>query len=345
MNMQKIKKANLDWKNLPFNYIKTDYNVRYHYKDGKWSDLELTQDETIKMHMADPCLHYGQEAFEGLKVFETIDGRIVAFRPDENAKRLRNSSEHILIPPLPEEMFNNALHKLVAANSRFVPPFGTGASLYVRPLVLGMGSQVGLGPAREYLFVMFACPVGPYYKGGFKPVKALVIEDFDRAAPLGAGAYKVGGNYAAGLLSNEFGKKKGYPIVLYLDPKEKKYVDEFGTSNFIGIAGNKYLTPESTSILPSITNSSLAIIAKDMGMTIERRRIDINEIENFSEIGAVGTAAVVTPIHLIHYKNRDLIFGDEDKAGPVITKLYNWLTGIQYGEKPDKFSWLDVIEV
>jgi branched-chain amino acid aminotransferase len=345
MTDQRIKKADLDWKNLPFNYIKTDFNVRYHYKDGKWSELEITSDETIKMHMADPCLHYGQEAFEGLKVFETVDGRIAAFRPVENAKRLINSSKHILIPPLPEEMFLNALHKLVAANSKFIPPFGTGASMYVRPLVIGIGPQVGLGPAKEYLFVMFGCPVGPYYKGGFKPVKAIVIEDFDRAAPQGSGSYKVGGNYAAGLLSNDFAKKKGYPIVLFLDPKEKKYVDEFGTSNFIGIIDNKYITPESKSILPSITNNSLSVIAKDMGMEIERRRIDINELENFNEIGAVGTAAVVTPIHLIHYKDRDLHFGDENKAGPVITKLYNRLTGIQKGEEPDKFGWLDFIKV
>ncbi|MFH0975219.1 MAG: branched-chain amino acid aminotransferase [Spirochaetota bacterium] len=345
MISNKVKKADLDWKNLPFNYVKTDYNVRCYYKDGKWSGPELTADETIQMHMADPCLHYGQEAFEGLKVFETADRRIVSFRPEENAKRLQSSSEHILIPKLPVGMFIEALHKLVAANAKYVPPFGTGASMYVRPLVIGKGAQVGLGPAKEYLFVMFGCPVGPYYKGGFKPVKALVIEDFDRAAPLGVGAFKVGGNYAAGLLGNEFAKKKGYPIVLYLDPKEKKYIDEFGTSNFIGILGNRYITPDSKSILPSITNNSLSIIAKDMGLTIEKRRIDISEVENFDEIGAVGTAAVVTPIHIIHYRDKDFIFGSEEKAGPVITNLYNRLTGIQNGEEPDKFGWLELIEI
>ncbi len=345
MKSQTITKANLDWKNLPFNYIKTDYNVRSYYKDGKWSSPELTSDESIKMHMADPCLHYGQEAFEGLKVFETIDGRIVTFRPDENAKRLQSSCRQILIPPIPVELFLDAVHKVVAANTKFVPPYGTGASMYLRPLVIGVGPQVGLGPAREYIFIVFATPVGPYYKGGFKPVKALVLEEFDRAAPQGMGSFKVGGNYAAGLIGSEYGKKKGYPIILYLDPKEKKYVDEFGTSNFIGISGNKYITPDSPSILPSITNKSLATIAGDLGMIIERRRIEITEIENFDEIGAVGTAAVITPVNLIHYKDRDFVYGDDDIPGPVITQLYNNLTKIQTGENEDKHGWLEEIKV
>ncbi|MBN2039636.1 MAG: branched-chain amino acid aminotransferase [Spirochaetes bacterium] len=344
MKSQTITKADLDWKNLPFNYIKTDFNVRCHYKNGKWSSPELFADENIQMHIADPCLHYGQEAFEGMKVFETVDGRIVAFRPDENAKRLQSSSKQILIPPIPEDLFLEATHKLVAANAKFVPPFGTGASFYVRPLVLGIGPQVGLGPAAEYVFIIFGTPVGPYYKGGFKPVKALVIEDFDRAAPLGMGPYKVGGNYAAGLIGNAFGKEKGYPIILYLDPKEKKYVDEFGTSNFIGISGDKYITPASSSILPSITNKSLAAISEEMGLTIEKRQIEINEVENFDEVGAVGTAAVITPVNLIHYKGRDFKFGD-GQPGPVITRLYNRLTRIQTGEDEDKFSWLDEISI
>ena len=342
MKSQAIKKADLDWKNLPFDYIRTDYNVRSYYKDGKWSEPELTTDETIQMHMADPCLHYAQEAFEGLKAFETADGRIVTFRPDENAKRLQSSGGQILIPSIPEDMFLNAIQKVVSANARFVPPFGTGASLYIRPLVIGVGPQVGLGPAREYIFIVFVTPVGPYYKGGFKPVKALVIEEFDRAAPLGMGAYKVGGNYAAGLMGNDFAKKKGYPIILYLDPKEKKYVDEFGTSNFIGIWENKYITPSSKSILPSITNKSLAEIAKDMGMTVEKRQIEISEIEKFDEIGAVGTAAVITPINLIHYGEHDFVYGN-DEPGPIITKLYSKFTKIQTGEDEDKFGWLKEI--
>ncbi len=340
----KIMKAEMDWENLPFGYVKTDYNIRYRFKDGKWSEGELTTDESIQMHMADPCLHYGQQAFEGLKIFETVDGRIVSFRPIENAKRLQISSQRIFVPPVPIEIFREAIHKVVLANARFVPPYGTGASLYARPLVIGMGAQIGLGPADEYLFIVFVSPVGPYYKGGFKPVKALVVEEFDRAAPKGTGPFKVGGNYAAGLMGSEFAKKKGYPIALYLDPKEKIYIDEFSTSNFVGISGNKYLTPASETILQSITNMSLYDIAEDVGMTAERRPIEVGELEGLDEVGAVGTAAVITPISLIHYRGKDIVYGNEQVTGPVITKLYNILTNIQSGEHEDKFGWLEEIE-
>lgn len=345
MEAPKIKKAELDWQNLPFSYIKTDYHIRYTYRDGKWSEGELLSDEYLTIHMAAPSLHYGQQAFEGLKVFETADGRTVAFRPDENALRLQKSCRRIFIPEIPTEMFLEALHRVVSANARFVPPAGTGASLYVRPLVIGTGAKVGLGPADEYVFVILVTPVGPYYKGGFKPIKALVIEDFDRAAPLGVGDCKIGGNYAAGLRGSEYGKERGYPIVLYLDPKEKRYIDELSTSNFIGISGNRYISPSSNSILPSITNKSLAVIAQDSGMTTEFRPVEITELENFDEIGAVGTAAVITPVYLIHYRGTDYSFGSEDKAGPVITDLYNKLTKIQIGDLEDKYNWLDEIEV
>ncbi len=345
MNKAKIEKAKIDWGNLPFGYVKTDYNIRYYYKNGKWSEGEMTSDENIMMHMAAPCLHYGQEAFEGLKAFETADGRIVAFRPDENAKRLKRSCERIFIPEIPEEMFIDAVRRVVAANARFVPPHGTGASLYIRPLVIGMGARVGLGPADEYLFIMFATPVGPYYKGGFKPVRALVVEEFDRAAPHGVGDCKVGGNYAAGLRGSEYGHEKNYPIVLYLDPKEKRYIDEFSTSNFIGIKGNAYISPDSTSILPSITNKSLGVIAEDLGMKVERRQVDIVEVESFDEVGAVGTAAVITPVCSITYRKKEFTFGPPDKAGPVITKLYDRLTKIQTGEFEDRHGWLFEVEV
>ena len=345
MKKQKIEKAALNWGDLPFGYVKTDYNIRYYHKNGSWSEGEIVADEHIPMHMAAPCLHYGQEAFEGLKVFETVDGRIVAFRVIENARRLQRSSERLFIPLIPEEMFEEAVHKVVKANAAYVPPFGPGASLYVRPLVVGVGARVGLGPADEYLFVVFATPVGPYYKGGFKAVRALVVEEYDRAAPLGVGDCKVGGNYAAGLRGEIYGKKKGYPIVLYLDPKEKKFVDEFSTSNFIGIKGSSYVTPSSESILPSITNKSLAQLAEDMGMRVERRPIHIDELESFEEIGAVGTAAVITPVNTIHYRDREFRFGNGEQAGPVITKLYNRLSRIRTGEEEDKFGWLDEIEI
>ncbi|MEW6525786.1 MAG: branched-chain amino acid aminotransferase [Spirochaetota bacterium] len=339
------EKSKLDWQNLPFGYIKTDYNIRYFYKDGKWSGGELSTEETIPIHIAAPGLHYGQQAFEGLKVFETVDGRIVAFRPDENAKRMQRSCERIFIPEVPVDMFIEAVDKVVAANAKFVPPFGTGASLYVRPVIYGAGARVGLGPADEYVFIVFVTPVGPYYKGGFKPVKALVVEQYDRAAPNGVGDCKVGGNYAAGLRGGEYAKKKGFPIPLYLDPKEKKYVDEFGTSNFIAIKGNTYLTPESNSILPSITNKSLMDIATLLGMNVDKRPIAIDEVEHFDEVGAVGTAAVITPVCSIHYRDKVFTFCDEEKAGPTITKLYEYLTKLQTGEIKDSFGWLHEIKI
>jgi len=344
MKTQKIQKADLDWKNLSFGFVKTDFNIRYHYKDGKWSKGELTRDTTVNMHIADPCLHYGQEAFEGLKAFETKNGCVVVFRPMENAKRFQISCDHILIPHIPIETFIDGIHKVAEANARFVPPYGTGASLYIRPVVFGIGAQVGLGPAKEYLFIIFVTPVGPYYKGGFRPVKALIVDEFDRAAPLGMGAYKVGANYAAGLLGYEYAKHKGYPIALYLDPKRKKYIDEFSTSNFIAIAGNKYITPKSSSILPSITNDSLAIMSADMGMTVEKRQIDVEELINFDEVGAVGTAAVITPICSINYKDRVFKYCNDESVGPVSKKLYENLIKIQVGENEDKFGWLEEIK-
>ncbi|MBN2079924.1 MAG: branched-chain amino acid aminotransferase [Spirochaetes bacterium] len=338
--MRTRTQADLDWKNLPFDYMKTDYNIRYHWKDGAWSDGELSRDEHISLHMAAPSLHYGQEAFEGLKAFETKDGRIVVFRPRENSRRLRMSCERIYIPPVPDDLFIDAVSKVVAANAKYVPPYGTGASLYIRPLTIGTGARVGLGPASEYLFIVFATPVGPYYKGGFKPVKALVVEDFDRAAPRGVGHCKVGGNYAAGLSGGQYGKDRGYPIVLYLDSAQKRYIDEFSTSNFIAVRGNAYITPKSESILPSITNDSLSVIARDMGMTVERRPVEVKELETFDEVGAVGTAAVITPVSHIRFRDRDYGYGDGDNAGPVITKLYDRLTALQKGDFEDTHGWL-----
>ena len=334
------EKAKLDWTNLPFGYIKTDYNIRYYFKYGQWSNYELYQDDNITIHIASPCLHYGQEAFEGMKAFETKDGRIVVFRPEENWKRLQKTSDRILLPPISKDMFMDAVEKVVSANKKYVPPYGTGASLYIRPLIIGTGAKIGLGAAEEYVFLILVTPVGPYYKGGVTPVKALVLTDYDRAAPDGVGDCKVGGNYAAGLPGAEHGKKKGYPIVLYLDSKEKKYVDEFGTSNFIGIKGNTYVTTKSKSILESITNDSLLTIAKDIGMSVERREINIDEISEFDEIGACGTAAVITPVSIIQYNGTDYRFSADENAGPVISKLYRHLTGIQCGDIEDKFNWL-----
>lgn len=337
---EKDTKADLDWKNLPFDYVKTDYNIRFEYKNGRWSGGELYPDETITLPIAAAVLHYGQEAFEGLKAFETKDGKIVLFRPEENSRRLNRSARRIYMPEVPEEMFIDAVKKVVKANAKFVPPYGTGASLYIRPLLFGSGKKVGLGPAPEYTFLIFVTPVGPYYKGGFKPVKALVLEDFDRAAPRGVGDCKVGGNYAAGLPGGQFGKDAGFPIVLYLDSRERKYVDEFGTSNFIGIKGKSYITPDSSSILPSITNKSIMQLAESTGMKIEKRPVSIDEVSGFDEVGAVGTAAVITPVNSISYKGKEMKFGNGENAGEVMTDLYNRFTKIQAGDAEDKFGWL-----
>jgi branched-chain amino acid aminotransferase len=343
--MGKIVKADLDWKSLPFGYVKTDYNIRFYYKDGAWSKGELSQDENFSLSIAAPCIHYGQQAFEGLKAFETKDGRIVLFRPMENALRLKSSCQRVYMPEFPVDTFIDAVKKLVAANVRFVPPYGTGASLYIRPLMIGVGPRVGLGPAEEYILLIFVSPVGPYYKGGFNPVKALIVEEFDRAAPSGVGDVKVGGNYAAGLRGSEVGHDKGFPVVLYLDPKEKKYIDEFSTSNFIAVKGNAYITPKSDSILPSITNKSLAELAAHIGMSVEKRPVTVDELSSLDEVGAVGTAAVITPVSEITYREKVINYTKDGKAGPKLTKLYEQFTGIQIGNEPDVFGWLTEVSV
>ena len=232
---------NINWSELSFGYMKTDYNVRCYYRDGKWGELEVSSSELINLHMASTCLHYGQESFEGLKVFKGKDGKARVFRMDENAKRMQSSCRGIMMPELPVEKFEEAVRKVVKLNERFIPPYESGASLYVRPLLIGLGAQVGVRPATEYLFIVFVTPVGPYFKDGFKPTPVVILRGYDRAAPLGTGTYKVGGNYAASLAAGEKAHELGYSAVLYLDAKEKKYVDECGPANFFGIKDNRYI--------------------------------------------------------------------------------------------------------
>ncbi|MBN2659867.1 MAG: branched-chain amino acid aminotransferase, partial [Tannerellaceae bacterium] len=325
---------NIDWSDLSFGYMKTDYNVRCYYRDGKWGELEVSSSEIINIHMAATCLHYGQESFEGLKVFKGKDGKARVFRMDENAKRMQSSCRGIMMPELPVEKFEEAVRKAVKLNERFIPPYESGASLYVRPLLIGLGAQVGVRPATEYLFIIFVTPVGPYFKDGFKPTPVVILRGYDRAAPLGTGTYKVGGNYAASLAAGEKAHELGYSAVLYLDAKEKKYVDECGPANFFGIKDNKYITPKSTSILPSITNKSLMQLAEEMGMTVERRQIPEEELATFEEAAECGTAAVVTPIERIDDidENKSYVFSKDGKPGPVCEKLYHKLRAIQYGD-------------
>ena len=336
----------IDWSNLSFGYMPTDYNVRCIYKDGKWGDITVTSSQTFEIHMAATCLHYGQEAFEGMKAFRGKDGKIRIFRMDENAARLQSSCRGIMMPELPTEKFNEAILTVVKKNERFVPPYESGASLYIRPLLIGTSAQVGVKPAKEYLFIVFVSPVGPYFKEGFKPPPMAILRQYDRAAPLGTGRYKVGGNYAASLVAGEKAHELGYSAVLYLDAKEKKYIDECGPANFFGIRGNSYITPKSTSILPSITNKSLMQLAEDMGMTVEVRQIPEDEIGTFDEAGACGTAAVISPIARIDDldENKSYIFSKDGKPGPICEKLYNKLRAIQYGDEPDTHKWITIVE-
>ena len=335
-----------DWKNLPFGYFKTDYNVRCYYRDGAWGELEVSTSEYVNLHIAATCLHYGQEAFEGLKVFRGVDGKVRIFRWEENAKRMQNSAFGIMMANVPEELFKEAVFKAVKLNEKYIPPYGEGASLYVRPLLIGSGPQVGVKPAKEYLFMVFVGPVGPYFKEGFNPVTVQIVRDYDRAAPLGTGVYKVGGNYAASLRPGERAHDEGFSSVLFLDAREKKFIDEAGPANFFGIKDNTYVTPNSQSILPSITNMSLRTIAKDMGLTVEQRSIAVEELSEFEEVGACGTAAVISPIKKIQDRETGKVYEycKDGKAGPISTKLYNRLRGIQEGTLEDKFNWNTIIE-
>lgn len=336
----------IDWGRLSFSYIKTDYNVRCYYRDGKWGEIEASTSEEITMHMAATCLHYGQQAFEGQKAFRGKDGKIRIFRIDENARRMVESAKGVLMEPVPEELFIKAVKKVVELNSRFVPPMESGASLYIRPLLIGTGPKVGVSPADEYLFIIFVTPVGPYFKEGFKPTNLMITREYDRAAPNGTGNIKIGGNYAASLRSGKIAKEKGYSAVLYLDSKEKKYIDECGPANFFGIKDNTYITPKSKSVLPSITNLSLITIAEDMGIKTERRQVPLEELETFEEVGACGTAAVISPVGEIDDidTGKKYVFSKDGKPGPISEKLYKRLRAIQYGEEPDKFGWITIIE-
>ena len=335
---------NIDWGSLPFGYQKTDYNVRCYYKNGSWGELEVSSSESINIHMAATALHYGQEAFEGMKAYRGKDGKVRLFRWEENVKRMARSADGIMMAKVPEKIFKEAIIKAVQLNKRFIPPYGTGATLYLRPLLIGSGPQVGVKPADEYLFMVFVTPVGPYFKEGFKPVPIEVVRDYDRAAPLGTGNIKVGGNYAASMVPAQRAHRDGFASVLFLDALEKKYIDEAGPANFFGIKDGKYITPQSKSILPSITNMSLEQIAEDIGLVVERRPIAIEELDTFEEAGACGTAAIISPISKIYDRTNDKTYSYGDIAGPISTKLYITLRAIQEAQVEDKHNWTTIVE-
>jgi branched-chain amino acid aminotransferase len=316
-------------------------HIRSVWRDGAWSAFELVDEPYLKMHIAASCLHYGQEAFEGLKAFRCKDGKVRIFRAQANGERMFKTARRACMAQMPVDMFVEAVKQVVKANEDFVPPYGTAGSMYIRPLLIGTGPQIGVAPADEYTFLVMVMPVGAaYYKGGLKPVRALIVDDWDRAAPQGMGDVKVGGNYAASLFAHESAKHAGYPVELYLDAKTHTFIEEFATSNFIGIKKDgTYVTPDSQSILPSVTNNTLKQIAADLGMKVEVRPVPFDELETFAEIAACGTAVVVTPVCEITRGNKVIKTGDPDGCGPVLQKLYDTVQGIQYGRLPDTHGW------
>lgn len=335
----------LDWANLPFGYVPTDYNVRCTYKDGKWGEIEVSTSETINIHMAATALHYGQEIFEGMKAFRGKDGKIRIFRLEENARRIQESARGIMMEPIPTDIFREMVIKVVELNTRFVPPYGSGASLYIRPLEIGMTARIGVKPADEYMFIIMVSPVGPYFKEGFKPTNICIMREFDRVAPKGTGRWKVGGNYAASLSAGVKAHSLGYSAVLYLDPREKKYLDECGPANFFAIKDGKYITPASESILPSITNDSLQQLARDLGIEVECRHIPVEELSEISEAAACGTAAVASPVAEIHDLDKGIkyIISADGEPGEITTRLYNRLRGVQLGEVEDIHQWNTIV--
>ncbi len=342
----KMDKMNLDWGNLGFALLPTDCNIRRTYRDGKWGQQEISNTSSLQLDIAATCLHYGQACFEGLKAFESVDGRVLLFRADRNASRLGDSARKICMAPVPEELFLEDVKTAIRKNARYVPPYGTGASLYIRPLLIGIEARVGVKPAEEYLFVVFVTPVGPYFKSGFKPVDIVVEEHVDRAAPNGVGNVKVAGNYAAGMRATMQAKSRNFTEVLYLDAKHKRYIDESGPANFFAITKDgTYVTPQSESILPSITNDSLMHIARDLGMKVERRPIAADELADFAEAGCCGTAAVITPVGSITWGDKKIVYSKDGKAGQNCERLYRTLCGIQRGEIEDRHNWVGEIQI
>lgn len=332
---------NIDWDKLGFSYMKTDYRYISFWKDGQWDEGKLTEDNVLHISEASTALHYGQQCFEGLKAYRTKEGTIQLFRPDENAKRMQRSCRQLLMPEFPVERFVDACKQVAKANQDYLGPYGSGATLYLRPLLIGVGDNLGVKAAPEYIFTVFCVPVGPYFKGGMTPVN-FMISDYDRAAPHGTGSSKVGGNYAASLAPHEEAANLGYADCIYLDPATHTKIEEVGSANFFGITkNNTFVTPVSPSILRSITRISLVEIAqKYLGMNVEERDVYVDNISEFKEAGACGTAAVITPIGGIFYKDKLHVFHSETEVGPVVKKLFDTLSGIQFGDIEAPEGWI-----
>jgi len=341
-----VERVNLKWGELPFAYVKTDGHIEHYYRDGKWDAGTIVEDDKINLSIAATCLHYGQECFEGMKVFEMKDGRVCAFRPFENARRMNRTGQKLMMVPPPVDTFVEAVERVVRVNRRFIPPFGSGAALYIRPLLIGISGIIGVRPAEDYLFLIFTTPVGPYFKGGLKPIKLRIESVIDRAAPNGLGDAKSGANYAAGMRAGTAARRDGYAEVVYLDAKEKVWLDETGASNVFGITKDgAYVTPDSPTILPSITNMSLEQCARDLGIPVERRPVHVDELPDFVEFGACGTAAVITPVGELRHGDKSIMYGKPGEIGPVSKKLYDRLTGIQTGVIDDPHEWTHEIKL
>ena len=336
-----MERKNIDWASLGFNYVQTDYRYVSNYKDGAWDAGCLTDQATVTMSECACVLQYAQACFEGMKAYTAEDGRIVCFRPDLNASRMADSCRRLTMPVFPEDRFVQAVIETVRANAAWVPPYGSGASLYLRPFMFGSDAIIGVKPANEFQFRIFATPVGPYFKGGIKPL-TLRICDYDRAAPRGTGHVKAGLNYAMSLYAIVDAHEQGFDENVYLDSGTRTYIEETGGANIIFVKGNTLVTPKSGTILPSITRRSLMQVAKDyLGMEVEEREVPLTEIGDFTECGLCGTAAVISPVGKIVDHGKETVYAG---FGPTIQKLYDTLTGIQMGRIPAPEGWIQVIE-
>ena len=341
-----MEKKNIDWSNLGFGYVKTDYRFVSDFKDGKWDEGKMTQDDKVVISECAGVLQYAQTIFEGMKAYTTQDGRIVTFRPDLNASRMADSARRLEMPVFPEDRFVEAVVKTIKANAAYVPPYGSGATLYIRPYMFGSNPVIGVKPADEYQFRIFTTPVGPYFKGGVKPL-TIRVSDFDRAAPHGTGHIKAGLNYAMSLHAIVDAHQQGYDENMYLDAATRTKVEETGGANFLFITKDgKVVTPKSDSILPSISRRSLMYVAKEyLGLEVEEREVFLDELKDFSECGLCGTAAVISPVGKIVDHGKEICFPSGMEAmGPVTQKLYETLTGIQMGKLEAPEGWLKVIE-
>ena len=341
-----MAKQNIDWSNLGFGYIKTNERFVSNYTDGKWDDGVLTTDDMVTISECAGVLQYAQTVFEGLKAYTTCDGRVVVFRPDLNASRLKDSCERLEMPVYPEDKFIEAIKKVVKANIDFVPPYGTGATLYVRPYMFGTNPVIGVKPANDYQFRVFTTPVGPYFKGGAKPI-TIKVSDFDRAAPHGTGHIKAGLNYAMSLHAIVTAHEEGFDENMYLDAATRTKVEETGGANFLFITKDgKVVTPKSNSILPSITRRSLMYVAEHyLGLEVEQREVYFDEVKDFAECGLCGTAAVISPVGKIYDHGKEICFPSGiEEMGPITKKLYETLTGIQMGQIEAPEGWIQEIK-